>query len=257
MPHIQPPQPDGIPAYRDPIDRRAVPSRTSQALQLFKKFEVKADGPVAKRDDRVWTGDLDLSCVSVWNDHDGPRGAGTLIHRRAALLAHHLPYYKGNRAWFVSQKESRVVMGVVAESVPVPGTDIQVVYFEREIDDSIKPAKLLHPSAVADPNAYIGTPILNTDQFGQVLTADIAQFDATCWIRKAPASSPRARFFKPAQVWISGHPFLLVRDDYIVMVSHFTYNTHGISYYTAHKKIMDTLSSLGPEKPELVNEMPR
>ena len=126
--------------------------------------------------EKFWLNDVDLSCVSPWNDSYGALRAGTLISPRHVVFAAHFPLDKGRRILFLD-KEFDVCERYVGKSKAVPGTDIQIAALTKEVTPNIRPAKILPDNFADFIGNGAGLPVVTFNQHEEGLLTDVPLSD--------------------------------------------------------------------------------
>lgn len=199
-----------------------------------------------------WLKDVDLSCVSPWNDSCGTQRAGTLISKRHIVCAAHFPLWKGVRIVFTDSKIG-VCPCYIKDTKNIAGSDIQIASLESEVTPNIKAAKIL-PENYAK---YIGNgkrlPVVTFNQKEEVfLTAldAIPTNRTTRWLCscRSRIMADDAAYRRNIIGGDSGNPaFLLIGKEPILLycLKNGGYGS-GPSLFHYRKEIQETMDELCP-----------
>jgi len=205
-------------------------------------------GGVYVRNTDVWCSDLDLTCLSPWNNsaNNKTRRTGTLISPRHVAMAAHYPIDIGATVRFVTM-DNVVVERTLSARETVSGTDISIGLLNEDVPETITFAKI-PPADIDDyfANLSLGMPCLCLDQEEKALVTDLYSINSLS-IFKAPIDTQRLEFYEPKIDGDSGGPGFLIIDDELCLVVTWTYGGAGSGPCYPHKitEINSVMTSLG------------
>lgn len=226
------------------------------AIPLFTDFYRNASNGVFRLNPSRWTADIDLSCVSVWNDSAEPHShGGTAISRRHVLWATHWYLASGKKLFFLGN-DGKLYTRTVGKCLSIATesgayTDINIASLTEELPEAVVPAALLSPAALAriGSGKHLPALVINQDKFA--LVQDISKICGTndtgrTVARMKPRDATRAKFHMAVRSMDSGSPsFLIYGNKPVLLGSHWRVNADSSVAKTTRQiqNAMDRLSA--------------
>ena len=179
------------------------------------------------RNEDLWCGDLDITCVSPWNSSGGHKKAGTLITPRHVIGAAHYEYSVGTVVRFVEKDgtvHDRIVTGKARHPDYKPHKpDLTIYTLDGDLPSTISPCSVM-PSDhgdYLDSNSKI--PCLGLDQEEKALIIDWRSGG-----RMQTPTDPKRRIFHESKIkGDSGNPAFLIFKGEPVLVTVWTFGGAG------------------------------
>jgi len=200
-----------------------------------------------ERNTACWAGSLDWTGVSPTNSADAFRRGGTLVSPRHLIWANHFNIPNGTQIIFVSNNNTTVTR-TVANSSPIPNTDIQVGVLNEDVEEGVSFYAVM-PSTWRE---YLATvfqtflPLVTTDQEQKALCRELTTItEASDFIAHRRAQqAERQALSEQIVVGDSGQPlFLVLNGQMILLGCHYSAwgATNIASNITAINAAMTTL----------------
>lgn len=181
------------------------------------------------RNSNLWCADVNLTCISPWNNNGTNRKAGALVTPRHVIGAAHYEYNVGNTIRFVSQDgvvHGRTIAGKARHPDYTPYfPDLTIYALNSDLPETITPCKLMP----ANWNDYLVNnfqnrpPALGLDQEEKALIIDFNKGGSFL----TPADSNRLIFHEDKITGDSGNPAFLIVNGELVLVTVWTYGGAG------------------------------
>lgn len=207
------------------IDSRLVGQSPSTDRAVFSMQDHNSATYV--RNVACWAYDIDLTCVSPWNNAGGAQRAGTAITSRHFLNAAHFELSLGNTIRFVTENNivvSRTITGKARHPDYSPYyPDLTVYTLDSALPETITPCKILPP----DWQNYLKQiqkgrpPAICFDQEEKALVSDLFQFSNYA-VFITPTNSQRLAFSESIIGGDSGNPAFFVINDELVLLTVWT-----------------------------------
>ena len=200
---------------------------------------------IYERNIHCWAYDVDLTGMSPWNEHDGPRRAGTLISPRHIAFAKHYPLTTDparNKLRFITQDDVVIERAVVG--ISYPGDDIGIAVLDADVPPEITFYKVLPRNWDDHLGPVSGLAMLHLDQEEKALVRDMGSLSSNCNHREStdPLRSP---FTETLIGGDSGNPaFVLIDSEPVFLLTHFT-AVHGPFYTAWFDEVNDAMTQLG------------
>jgi hypothetical protein len=210
-----------------------------------------------ERNPNFWGADIDLTCISPWNSMAGYQRAGTLITPLHVLCAAHYQISPGQSISFVTQDNQLVTRQIACSWVHPSWTsqnlypDFQVLRLDREVSDTISPAKILPDyTKLSDISKLNTVPVIAFNQAKEGIVAELYEIGKTPYdIARfmSPTQATRKQYFKVVIVGDSGSPSFLLLDGEPVLISLWTWGGAGSGTSVTGQKdqINQALNQLG------------
>jgi len=186
------------------------------------------------RNPNCWASDLDLTCISPWNNRASYNRAGTLITPRHAILAAHYNLQIGDTIAFVTLDNLIVRKRITGTAINTQSThkpDFAIITLESDLPATIKPCKVI-PSNFADyMDISISTrvPALYLDQKENAIVADF-EYIKNQYSLIVPTDQKRLDLNELGVSGDSGNPIFMILDNTLVLVGIFTFISDGPTY---------------------------
>jgi len=250
------------------IDRRIAGRTPAVAMPVFSSQNHIA--PAYVRNVDCWAADLDLSCISPWNDYAGVLRAGTLISPRHVLFAHHYPIGWEHGAAMVLGAVVRFVTpsGVAVDRTITAAEDLGLVggvpdFIVALLDSDVAGcsfAKVLpsdwedfFPANDSGGRGY-GLPAFGTDQEEKAIIFDVGggpgnenealENGGICYTMP-PTDATRYSFYESLIAGDSGNPTFLVINDELVLLTVATTAFTGSAVTAYRAEINAAMATLG------------
>lgn len=228
----------------DEIDGRlANAKRPDRSMPIFDVQDPAND--VFTRNHNCWTGSVDLTGLSPWNQYDGPRRAGTLISPRHLAFAKHYSLSTDpatNEIWFVTDADVIVKRHVVA--VAYPYDDIGIAVLDADVPPEITFYKVLPRNWQDHLPDVSALPMLHLDQEEKAIVRDMGSLSGRC-THRLPDDNLRQKFAEDLIGGDSGNPaFVLVDGEALLVLTHYT-AVHGPFYTAWFDEVNAAMASLG------------
>tara|TARA_R110001599_G_scaffold302465_1_gene508175 strand:- start:940 stop:3318 length:2379 start_codon:yes stop_codon:yes gene_type:complete len=181
------------------------------------------------RNPDLWCEDLDLTCLSPWNNSGGHKKAGTLVTPRHVIGAAHYEYSVGAVVRFVEKNgtvHDRTVKGKARHPNYKPHyPDLTIYTLDSDLPSSITPCSVM-PSDYSKyfDNIYKSKiPCIGFDQEEKALIIDWANGGRM----RTPTDSKRRIFHESKIKGDSGNPAFLVFNGELVLMTVWTYGGAG------------------------------
>lgn len=199
------------------------------------------------RNPDVWTGPVDLTCISPSNSGVAPNWrAGVAVTPQHILLSAHFDYGIGTIVYFVDNSNNTIARTVVA-SVRHPDyapyyPDLTICTLDQPLPASITPCKVC-PSNIKNylvETAKGRAPCLVLDQEEKALVADLqvisldgwSPWGDNVWLQMSPTAPQRREFYENIVLYDSGNPSFFIADvgsgPELVLNTLWTYGGAGI-----------------------------
>lgn len=236
----------------DAVDNRISGLTPAQTVDIY-STQNHGDG-IYERNTSVWCSDLDLTCISPWNNTGGNHRAGVLISPDCIAFAEHYQIHKGDIIRFITSDNTVIERTVVnKQSISPPdssdgySTDITIGILDSEVPDSISCCKVL-PSNFTDylPNINEGIPALCLDQEEKALITDFYKTNSGKAHFTAPENS-REDYYEKKIIGDSGNPAFLIINNELVLITTWTFGGAGAGPdYSAYiNEIESAMANLG------------
>jgi hypothetical protein len=248
------------------IDDKILNKNPSTTKPIFSTLNHSTSSYV--RNTSVWTGNVDLTGIGVWNSQGGGTRGFTLISPRHVLMATHYPINPGSTLRFVTQ-DNTVITRTLSSRIDIPSMsllypDISVGVLDSDVPSTIKFLKLLPANytdkinipdvdTVGNPSFNLRLPVFYTDQEEKALVFDwygilSVPYENTFmkgFRLQQPISSNRLNFYETAIAGDSGSPICAIVQNELVLLSTFTSPFSGV-WLTHHiNDINNAMTSLG------------
>ncbi len=209
------------------VDDRLAVSSIDDSVLIFSLQD--HDNGIYIRNTSVWTGDVDLTCISPWNDYGANVRAGTLITAKHIIFAAHLLLYVGDVVRFVTM-DNEVIERTIVSVKNTPDrdgsdSDYAIAEFDEELPDSITSANLL-PSNFDTLMPSMGAaniPGLLLDQVEHAIVGEISSTSESSktvdWTTVPDSDDTRAEHGEAIVGGDSGNPSFIIVDDQLVLMS--------------------------------------
>jgi len=176
-------QPHVAPEMARPVDA-LVEASTTNLPQCLSRFLDYPPGPGKPglprslfenpfpRNPVFWLKDVDLTCVSPWNDSYGKLRAGTAISKRHVVFAKHFPLSVGTRIAFVGESGD-VSHYTVKATKALSTSDIMIGLLDYELTPDVHPAKILPVAYEQVMKSGTTWPVVTFNQNEQVFLSDV------------------------------------------------------------------------------------
>ena len=203
----------------------------SMSIDVNGKVYISQDHAASSymRNEDLWCGDLDITCVSPWNSSGGHKKAGTLVTPRHVIGAAHYEYSVGAVVRFVEKDDTvhdRTVTGKARHPNYKPHyPDLTIYTLDSDLPSTITPCNVMpsNYSDYLDNTSGIKIPCLGLDQEEKALIID--------WHvggrMRTPTDSKRRIFHENKIGGDSGNPAFLVFEGELVLVTVWTYGGAG------------------------------
>lgn len=199
------------------------------------------------RNPNVWTGPVDLTCISPSNSGVSPNWrAGVAVTPQHILLSAHFDYGVGTIVYFVDNENNTISRTVVA-SVRHPDyapyyPDLTICTLDQPLPASITPCKVC-PANVQNyiVETFSGrAPCLVLDQEEKALVSDLqiisigtnTPWGENVWLQMSPTDSKRMEFYENIVLYDSGNPCFFIADlgsgPELILNTLWTYGGAGI-----------------------------
>ena len=205
--------------------------------------------PAYVRNAGVWTGEIDLTCIAVWNSRQGERRAATLVTPRDVLMAGHYEIRPGDTVRFV-QNDGTVVTRTMQSirfyteaggTLPWPGSDLCIGRLSEAVPEGITPCKVLPDNwdehlPVINPRRSV--PGLSSNQKRDAVCKGISDVFFNNAAATGPSGIPaRDLFHKPSVTGDSGNPvFLLINGEPVLAIILASGGPGGGGPFVAHSR---------------------
>jgi hypothetical protein len=218
------------------VDNRLTTAGTYTASKINIYSSVDDTNFVYTRNTGVWTGNLDLSGIAVWNTMDGAGNSssahgGTLITPTDIVLANHFELSYGDQIKFVD-KNNVVYTATVNNGTSVNNTDINVTHLSW---NGPTPTTLaIYPLLPANYQNYSPShnltnfPVVLSNQFRQVFVQDAGYYGNPpfyygTFYHNTATEPLRSPYTLPVVLYDSGSPiFVVVNGKLIVVGTNYT-----------------------------------
>ena len=236
-------------------DRLRIAVAPTESMPIYNDYYANASNGVFELNSSCWTKDLDLSCVSVWNDSNEPHShGGTVISKRHILWAEHWKLRAGNTLYYLGTNGivySRIIGGVKKVIIQGVNSDINVAVLTEELPDSVVPVSLLSPNAYHSINIGKFLPVLAVNQDKRAIVRDIGKIsypeDNSCIVSHSKSSNNlRYGYYQQIRSGDSGSPTFLVYGNKLVLIgTHWTTGSDS-SVAMAIEQIQEAMDYLAP-----------
>lgn len=205
----------------DAVDLRIAGKSPVTDLQIFTTQNHAAQTYV--RSTSCWAADIDLTCLSPWNNRAGSQRAGTAITPRHIINAAHFELQVGDTVRFVTtgnQVVNRTITGKARHPDYQPYfPDLTVYTLDSALPETITPCAVL-PADWSDYLKQVSKgrpPALCLDQEEKALVTDVSVMDS--WIQfRVPSDSQRLAFYETKIGGDSGNPaFLIINGEPVLL----------------------------------------
>ena len=156
------------------IDDRIRDLDPATAIPRFVNYFPNGSNGVFQLNTNFWARDLDLSCVSVWNNGDYPgTQAATLITRKHVVLASHW-YNRGTYTF--CDTNGLVCSRLLLQHVPI-SDDLMLGRLDEPLPDSFKPAHVPTTNIVRYLSTGKYLPVLCLNQEKGASVAELISID--------------------------------------------------------------------------------
>ena len=242
------------------IDSRiAAATPFSTSGNIFSTVGTTSGGPLGAtttpwvRNSGVWTSNLDLTGVAVWQQsYNGYSSVyqhtPTLITPRHFVIAHHWGIGNGSTVAFVA-RDNTVVYRTVVNTVYV-ANDIQVGVLDSDVPDSITYYPIIASTTLDtlvnkySPAQDFSIPIIGLNQLGQVYTENFTSFFKNIFFQRY-TSGARASYSLIGDYGDSGHPNFMVIDNQPIFLTTYAAQSEGPTYGAYISEINNAINNLG------------
>ena len=245
------------------VDGRIAGKTKEPAVHIFSRQDHYAEPPVYVRSPECWAADLDLTCISPWNNVSGNTLGITLISPRHVVGCGHAPIGVGTTVRFVSQDNVVIARTVTATRViwqDVP--DFTVGLLDSDVPTNLISFAYVLPDSCTNllptgnddyAHSNMRLPALCLDQEEKALVGDVICIDAR-WsegnfytgIFTAPCCSDtkRLEFNEMLIGGDSGNPAFWIVDGRLVLLTVWTFGGTGAgTSVTRHKSLINQFMS--------------
>ena len=233
------------------IDNRlASATNATLSLPLYADYYVNGTNGVFLKNEHCWAGDLDFSCMSVWNDSDKPHTyTATVISRRHVLFSTHWHLGVGRQMSFLGT--NGVVYARHISSVKDVVNDISVALLNEELPPAVSDVAVLSSNAYQRILSGRHLPFVCINQDKNLLVNEIyyisypenAEVDL---FHTQPSTTRRREYYQRLRGWDSSGPSYFVFGDKLVLIGlHWTADSDS-SIARACAKIQENMNFLCP-----------
>jgi plastocyanin len=219
---------------RDAVDNRIFGLDAEESLKIF---DVQDHGNgIFVRNPNVWTGDLDLTCMSPSNSNMDNRKAGTLITDKHIVFAAHYSLNVGDTVRFVTE-DNEVIERKIVDKTRAPEysslwPDYVIAELDSPVPESITSSYFLpdNVDSLLGNNGGRYAPGLVLDQEEKALIADISsnsEGGRSTYFRYPDSNSDRYDYSETIIGGDSGNPSFLIINGQLTLQSVWTYGGGG------------------------------
>ena len=213
------------------IDSRlAAATNAVLSLPLYDNYYVNGTNGVFLKNEYCWAGDLDFSCMSVWNDSSEPHShTGVAISRRHVLFAAHWALGVGSQMGFLGT--NGVVYTRRVSALRHVANDITLALLNEELPSCVSDVAVLSSNACQRILSGKYLPFICVNQDKNLLVREIGyisypESEDVDVSHTSPSTTSRREFYQLLRDWDSSGPSYFVFSNKLVLIGlHWTANT--------------------------------
>ena len=242
------------------IDSRlAAATNAVLSLPLYDNYYVNGTNGVFLKNELCWAGDLDFSCMSVWNDSTEPHShTGVAISRRHVLFAYHWGLGIGSQIKFLGTNE--VVYTRTIANVKHVENDIVLALLNEALPPSVSCVSVLSSNAYQRILTGKYLPFICVNQDKMLLIHEVERIpypdDFVARLsHTSPSTSLRAQFFRGLRSQDSSCPSFFLINNRLVLIGLHWHSSDDSSMAQSCARIQVDMDFLCPGYQLITNDL--